>query len=322
MKTPSALALLALYFGIAHAAATQDSVSPPTLQQDAGSPPGYFHRIYAGTIGGKYLITVDLRGGGNRLLGSYSYVGKTGSISLSGTTDASGTFTMTENVGVRQTGIWSGRLSDDAMAGEWRAPDGSKKMAFEARKTGEIKLPPKQETLRNAAGVYSLKSVYGTMGANGMFGVEKHNGTWRGSSSYISSNATREGQKTRLSSAEVKLLNSLHIIIDSALAVRFFAADALLLHIPFKETGMQYNLHIPYTTREGTRLVPSMIYDVNENFYLAAIDGVDFAGAISLPDVTTTGTMVLSYDLDTKQFEMYIKAASCCRDSTFIFERK
>jgi len=139
MRTKLAFVLLALSFGIAGAAYAQDS------GQSNVPAAGDFHRTYAGKIGGKYSITMDLTKSGTELKGSYKYAGKSGLLALQGSVDEAGEFTMNEtNSAGNQTGMFSGRLSGDNISGEWSAPDGSKKLSFDGYKTAEFKSNPKK----------------------------------------------------------------------------------------------------------------------------------------------------------------------------------
>lgn len=318
MKTMSVITFLALCCGLAFSAIAQDSAGQI-------ASPEYFHRTFIGKIAGKYPIEMDVRRSGNNLKGSYKYTGKKNSLILYGTIDSSGRFKMQEWADFKQTGVWSGKLSGDTLAGEWSTPDGSKKMAVEAYKTAEFKLKPKKELLRSAIGTYTLQSIEGARGANGMFDITRKDGAWHASSSGISE-GMRVGQENNLSGGEIKLLNSTRITVDEKLSTRFFAGEKLLLEIPLNENGMKYSMSRPHSSVLDDKLKnfsPSSVYvDVDGKIYLAAMDGIDYSGTLTLEDMVTQGILVLRYSPEAKTFEMDISIESCCDSNTLTFTRQ
>ena len=94
--------------------------------------------VFRGTLGGKVAIQARLRREGERLAGSYFYetIGK--DLSLRGTIDAAGDFTLEEfDAAGAKTGIfkgaWKGPQCDecvDTLTGKWTRPDGTRPLEF------------------------------------------------------------------------------------------------------------------------------------------------------------------------------------------------
>lgn len=100
-------------------------------------------KTYAGTIGGKYPITMRLLREGAALTGSYAYTKVGRDIRLAGTVRADGTFSLEEldDKGL-VTGEFGGRIGPDGrLTGTWRKPGSDKTLALALREapagTGE-----------------------------------------------------------------------------------------------------------------------------------------------------------------------------------------
>jgi hypothetical protein len=92
-------------------------------------------KTYAGTIGGKYAITMRLRRDGAALTGSYAYTKVGQDIRLAGTVQADGTFSLEEFDDKGQvTGQFGGKIgTDGSVTGTWRKPGSDKTLALALR---------------------------------------------------------------------------------------------------------------------------------------------------------------------------------------------
>ena len=182
----------------------------------------------------------------------------------------------------------------------------------------------KKEILQDSIGVYALKSISGLLGANTLFETEKVNKNWQSGSSSISV-GMREQQDHALASDDIKLLNSMRIEVDTALTIKFFAREKLLLEIPFKEAGMQYRMNKPHSSvldDELKNYSPATTF-VDKNLYLAALDNIDFSDTISPNNflIVNDGIVTLSYSLENDSFEIKIQVAACCDNNTLTFAK-
>ena len=100
-------------------------------------------KTYAGTIGGKYPVTMRLRRDGPALTGSYAYTKVGQDIRLAGTVQADGTFSLEEfDDKGRVTGQFGGKIrADGRVTGTWRKPGSDQTLALALREapagTGE-----------------------------------------------------------------------------------------------------------------------------------------------------------------------------------------
>lgn len=324
MKTKAILACLVLYLGFAISVIAQESVS----QMDVPPPTVNSLKVYTGKIAGKYEFSMDLSRNAKQLTGNYKYAGRNKSLILKGSVDSLGVFTMNEfDENGRITGIFSGTIAGENIIGEWRTPNGAKKMRFEAREFAASNAMTKRQVLQDAIGTHVLVGITGVAGANGMFDIDKTTDTWACSFSGIS-NGMRELQQIALSSREINLLNSIYIDIDSALTVRFYANGKPLLEVPFKEAGMQYSNSMGQHYTSGLdstiRNYSASTTFIDKTLYLAAIDGVDYSSTITFDSVNiaSDGTVVLSYSPDGKYLNLTIASAPYSDSNTLTFNKK
>jgi hypothetical protein len=99
------------------------------LQQAAAQPAGE-ERLFRGYVD-RYDVRVRLRRApGGALSGSYSYEGRAGSLTLKGSVDAKGDFTLEEFDGAKKTGTFKGRWEERdyepeaRLSGDWKKPAG------------------------------------------------------------------------------------------------------------------------------------------------------------------------------------------------------
>ncbi|MBC7864640.1 MAG: hypothetical protein IAF38_16830, partial [Bacteroidia bacterium] len=195
-----------------------------------------FQKLFSGSIDGKYAFDMDLKLKGKELSGSYKYRTQSNSLSLKGSVDSSGKLSLNEFNGKGAiTGIFSGEFSDSGLKGEWKVPDGSRTLSFEAvTKT-------KKQILEKTIGDYTLNAIGGVNCSNVLIDIDKKNGKWISSYSEIIM-GMREGESSAVSKKDIRLFNSIHINIDSALTVRVYVKEKLLLESRFIENGMDYRV--------------------------------------------------------------------------------
>ncbi|MCC6698390.1 MAG: hypothetical protein IT365_22385, partial [Candidatus Hydrogenedentes bacterium] len=101
----------------------------------AGAQDGGFE-YYQGSINEKYGIQLNLTRSATDLMGTYFYVTKDTDIDLSGTIAEDGTFTMTETVDEKDTGVFKGRIQDGGrkLEGTWTGGSGGKLLPFVVRR--------------------------------------------------------------------------------------------------------------------------------------------------------------------------------------------
>lgn len=115
-----------------NAANASPALSPASAQTSA--PP----LVFRGDIGGRHKIQMRLRREGDALSGSYFYEGRLGQLTLRGTIDREGKFTLQEfDEQGRQSGVFKGEWKDTGdfslgilLEGEWSKPDGTGTLGF------------------------------------------------------------------------------------------------------------------------------------------------------------------------------------------------
>jgi len=139
--------------------------SNPTTAAPAKAVSNVGEKTYAGSIAGKYPITMRLRKEGPALTGSYAYTKVGQDIRLSGTVQADGTFTLKEfdDKGL-ETGQFGGKIgADGTITGTWRKPGSNNVLSLALRETPAGKA--------GAAGAVAITAYrFSVKGPNGMEG--------------------------------------------------------------------------------------------------------------------------------------------------------
>lgn len=114
--------------------AASQSASPAS---GAAQQPQPRAQTFRGLIGEKLRVQMSLRREGDALSGSYFYEGRKGELSLKGSVDGRGDFTLREYAagGGAQTGTFKGKWGttesgEAELTGEWSRPDGSRPSPF------------------------------------------------------------------------------------------------------------------------------------------------------------------------------------------------
>ncbi|WP_244122681.1 hypothetical protein [Burkholderia metallica] len=286
----------------------------------------YFHKRFAGRIGGRYAFTMDVKNVDGKLTGSYRYVGKHADIPLSGKIDPSGSFTMDETGGTGQrTGTFTGKVAGNTLDGTWASSDGARRLPVDAQQTSEIVIGSKREILTQAIGTYALDSVSGSGGANAMWDSWRNKGRWESNVSSISM-ARREFSDVSLTRKDLRRLDSMTITVDPALATRLNVDGKVLVSIPYRDAGMQYEIGAPHDSvvEDGLKALSPATTVHDEQLYLLARDAIDFVPAMSgnfLPD-DSPDIVTVSYAVVDKTFTVYLQDGNCCGGTLFTFRRK
>jgi hypothetical protein len=297
-----------------------------TTATTALADPQYFHKTFAGRIGGRYAFTMDLKNVDGRLTGSYRYAGKRNDIYLSGKIDPSGTFTMDEIGSAGQhTGTFTGKVASDTLDGTWASARGDRRLPVDAHQTSEIIIGPKREILTQAIGTYALDSVSGSGGANGMWDSWRDKGRWKSNVSAIEM-ARREFSDVSLTHEDLHRLNSMTVTVDTSLATRLSVDGKVLLSIPYRDAGMQYEISQPHNSvvEDDLKTLSPATTVHDEHLYLLARDAIDFVPAMSgnfLPD-DGVDVVTVSYAVVDKTFDVYLRDGNCCGGTVFTFRRK
>ncbi|MDP9651650.1 hypothetical protein [Paraburkholderia caledonica] len=286
----------------------------------------YFHKTFDGHIDGRYAFKMDLKNVDGSLSGSYRYVGKREDISLSGNIDGAGTFTMDEsgNAGQR-TGSFTGKVAGDALVGTWTSARGDRRFAITAHQTSEVIIGSKREILTQAVGTYALDRVSGEGGANAMWDSWRDRGGWESKVSSIYQ-AQREASDVTLTREDLRRLNSMNVTVDTTLTTRLTVDGKVLLSVPYREAGMQYEIalsHDSVVENDLKKLSPATTVR-DEHLYLLARDAIDFVPAMSgsyLPD-DAVDIATVRYSVVGKTFELYLRDGQCCGGTVFTFRRK
>lgn len=123
---------------------SQTSGNTPTITPSPiASDEMTFDRSFAGSIDGRYEITMNLRRSGRELSGSYSYNKVGTNISLKGTIDEQENFVIDEfDEKGNSTGVFKGRfVSDNKLEGTWSKPNGANTMPLLLEGSENLKQP-------------------------------------------------------------------------------------------------------------------------------------------------------------------------------------
>lgn len=286
----------------------------------------YFHKIFAGQIGGRYAFTMSLKNVDGQLTGSYRYTGKREDIPVRGKINPAGAFTMDESDGAGKiTGTFAGTVVGGTFEGTWTPPGGKRSLTVEAHQTSEIIIGSKREILTKAIGTYVLDSISGSGGANTMWESWRKNGTWTSNVSSIEQ-ARREFSDVDLSHDDLRVLNGMMISVDASLATHLAVGNKVLLTIPYRDAGMQYEINQPHdsTVEEDLAKMSPSTTVLDERLYLLARDATDLAQSMSgnfLP-LEHADIAILDYSVTAKAFEVYLRDGNCCDGAVFRFVRQ
>ncbi|KAG8150669.1 hypothetical protein [Burkholderia catarinensis] len=288
--------------------------------------PRYFHKTFAGRIGDRYAFTMDIKNVDGRLTGRYRYAGKSKDIYLNGKIDPAGTFAMDEigSAGQR-TGTFTGKVAGDTLDGTWASASGDRRLPVDAHQTSEIIIGSKREILTQAIGTYALDGVSGSGGANAMWDSWREKGRWKSNVSAIES-ARREFSDAGLTREDQRRLDSMAIVVDASLTTRLRVDGKVLLSIPYREAGMQYEIDHPHdSVVEGDLKTLSPTTTVHdERLYLLARDVINFVPAMSGNFMHDDGVdiVTVSYAVVDKTFEVFLQNGNCCGGTVFTFRRQ
>jgi hypothetical protein len=131
---------------------------------------------FRGTLGGKVSIQMRLRREGDKLSGAYFYESVGKDLTLRGTIDPAGDFTLQEfDPAGAQTGLFKGRWSGpkcedcvDSLSGKWTRPDGTRALEFTLNEfpvsfAGDTRLVSKslkESARRGKWGGYEISAEY------------------------------------------------------------------------------------------------------------------------------------------------------------------
>ncbi|WP_249744949.1 hypothetical protein [Burkholderia pyrrocinia] len=288
--------------------------------------PQYFHKTFAGRIGSRYAFTMDIKNVDGRLTGSYRYAGKRNDIYLGGKIDPSGTFTMDEIEGTgKHTGTFIGKVAGNTLDGTWVSAFGDQRLPVDAHQTSEIIIGSKRTILTQAIGTYALDSISGTGGANGMWESWREKGRWKSNVSSIEM-GHREFSDVSLTREDRHRLDSMTVTVDPSLTTRLGVDGKVLLSIPYRDAGMQYEIrqsHDSVVEDDLKTLSPATTVR-DEHLYLLARDAIDFVPEMSGNYLPNDGVdiVTVTYAVVDKTFEVYLRDGNCCGGTVFSFRRK
>jgi hypothetical protein len=180
-----------------------------------------------------------------------------------------------------------------------------------------------QGLLTKAVGEYSLDSISGSGGANGMWDTWKTRQKWRSNVSGIS-NGMRQAETVKLSPVDIRLLNSMRIKVDPDLTMRFLARGKTIVTIPYRDNGMQFDIkNASNRDVDELKKLSSSTTVLDEQLFLLAQDEVDYSAVISGHfDATVNDIVIVSYSTVADTFNVSFVLGQCCGNSIFTFTRR
>lgn len=169
--------------------------------------------------------------------------------------------------------------------------------------------------LTKLIGEHNLYSITGLMGANGMIDYWLENGNWFANASWLTA-GRREGMKIKLSNGVISKLKSIKILISKNLDIILLSNEKEIFKTKIQADGLSTFLKkIPndeYSPRlDDLKKIDASIYSStfdNEYFYLFIEDKVEKSviSEINVDEDLEFSTIVLKFNLETKQFELYL----------------
>ncbi len=180
----------------------------------------------------------------------------------------------------------------------------------------------KQRILEKLVGEHKLISVSGVSGANSMIDFYKEKGKWKISAS-SNSGGVREGYDPEISREDRAKLETMKIVVAPDLTLTLQCDNKTYFTVPFKKDGMAYFLkknpkdfilNIPKDLKPSTTVL-------NNELYLLAKDECTDAEVsyLNLAQVMVDAVLI-TYNLETKEFNVNLFYGDCCDNSTYTFQ--
>ncbi|MFM2195497.1 MAG: hypothetical protein RL092_1097 [Bacteroidota bacterium] len=180
----------------------------------------------------------------------------------------------------------------------------------------------KKRILEKLVGEHKLISVSGSSGANSMIDFYREKGKWKISAS-ANFDGMREGYDPEISKEDRAKLETMKIVVAPDLTLTLQCDNKTYFTVPFRKEGMAYDLkkapkdfilNIPKDLKPSTTVL-------NSELYLLAKDECTDAEVsyLNLAQVMVDAVLI-TYNLETRQFNMRLFYAGCCDNSTYTFQ--
>lgn len=179
----------------------------------------------------------------------------------------------------------------------------------------------KKKILEKLVGQHRLVSVSGFSGANSMIDFYKEKGKWKISAS-ANSGGMREEFDPEIPQEDKAKLETMKIVVAPDLSITLQCDNKTFFNVPFKKDGMAYFLkkapkdfisNIPKDLKQSTTVI-------NNELYLLVKDECteEEVSYLNLAQVMVDAVLI-TYNLETKQFNMNLFYGDCCDNSTYTF---
>lgn len=249
--------------------AMDGSKLPPAEAQPAGE-----QRVFRGYVG-EYRARMRLRRApGGKLTGSYSYEGRGGELTLKGSADAKGGFTLVEFDGAKKTGAFKGQLSEKdyepeaSLSGNWTKPGGGGEQYFyfieEPRPSGTA-VATKQVKEENKKRGYRVDAEYPRVEGAGKFNALAEEFVTKEVAEFKRGAGRQPGEKDSMPDAADDS-------IDIRYFVRLLTADLISVEfqIDYYEHGAAHGSHlfyeINYDAKAGRELQLADLFRPNSDY--------------------------------------------------------
>jgi|GEM_PF-2406981 len=179
----------------------------------------------------------------------------------------------------------------------------------------------KKRILEKLVGEHQLIAVTGASGANSMIDFYKEKGKWKINASF-NSGGQREAYDPEISKEDKAKLETMKVVVAPDLSVSLQCDSKTFFSVPFKKDGMAYDLkkapkdfilNIPEDLKPSTTILK------NELYLLAKDECADAeVSYLNLAQVMVDAILI-TYNLETKQFNVRLFYAACCDNSTYTF---
>ena len=183
-------------------------------------------------------------------------------------------------------------------------------------------LERKGALLSKLVGKYSLLSISGAVGANGMFDYLVEDGRWSASGSSISQ-GMREPYDIDLTANQLRQLESMRIVVKKDLSVDVVCDEKIFHSSPFNADGLDYSLSKPpadFILNVPKELTTKSTF-IGDDLYLMARDSISYNELLrcNIADIDAD-SLVLRYNLKSKGFQLSMFYGDCCDSSTYFFK--
>jgi hypothetical protein len=180
----------------------------------------------------------------------------------------------------------------------------------------------KGKVLKSCIGLYQLRSIEASVGANGMMDYVKEANQWVAKGSSIS-DGMRESYDINLDKKTISSLNNLQIEVDNNLNIKILVQNKVAYEIPYQENELDFHLkkNGEYYISLPDNLTKSSTFSGSFLYLLASDEvGKSLFKKLDILEIYAN-VIVLRYNQKEAQFELNLFYGECCDNSFYYFSK-